>query len=94
MFCEGKIEMLKDSEWDREITSIFLKFFEECAKSDMEKKKRVPPIERIRTIRNILSNAKDAGSGTWRSLRIYGCPLAFGMATRRSMRHRGSIIGG
>lgn len=42
MFYERKTEMLKDSEWDREITSIFLKFFEECAKSDTEKKRRVP----------------------------------------------------
>lgn len=34
--------MWKGSQWNREIMSIFLKFSEECAKSNADKEKRVP----------------------------------------------------
>ena len=42
MFCEREREMWKGSQWNREIMSIFLKFSEECAKSNADKEKRVP----------------------------------------------------
>lgn len=61
--------MWKGSEWNRESMSIFLKFSEECAKRNADKK-RCQPIEHIRTIQNRLKNAKDYGIGTSRSLRI------------------------
>ena len=34
--------MWKGSQWNRESMSIFLKFSEECAKSNADKEKRVP----------------------------------------------------
>ena len=70
----------------------FWNFSRSVRKAPRRKRSVYQPIEHIRTIRNILSNAKGSGSGTWRSLRIYGRPLAFGMAARRPAKEKSSAI--